>query len=271
MIRTAASLIDMGKHKGEHPRIGATDVCPLVPIAGITMEEVKTYARKLAFRVGNELNIPVYLYEHSASREYRRNLANIRSGEYEGLLQKMQLPKWQPDFGNGFNASTGATVLGARDFLIAYNVNINSVSAEIAHNIACDIRESGRWIQLEDGTKSRKPGQCKFLKAIGWYIEEYGRAQISMNLINYPVTGLHDAFEACKRTAKKYDVIVTGSELIGLVPLDAILNAGRFYLERDGQSATSRVENIIQIAADRLGLSEIAPFNYKKRIIEFLL
>ena len=271
-IKVAGELIDMRTQKGEHPRIGSTDVCPLVPIANITMEEVKEYAKKLGARVANELNIPVYLYEHSANFPERKNLASIRSGEYEGLVQKMKLPEWQPDFGEQFNANTGATVLGARDFLIAYNANLDTDSVRIANQIARAIRESGKLIKKENGEKIRIPGECKSLKAIGWYIEEYGKAQVSMNLTNFKVTGIHEAYEACKNAAMKYGVRVTGSELIGLIPLKAILAAGHFYANRKGQSpAQLKEKELLQIAVEALGLAELSPFNFEERVIEYLL
>lgn len=269
-IKVAATLIDMQGQKGEHPRIGATDVCPLVPIANISMAEVKVLAEKLAKKVG-DLGIPVYLYEHSAKKKERRNLATIRSGEYEGLAAKMKLPEWQPDFGAKFNPKTGATVIGARDFLIAYNVNLNTDSVEIANKIALEIRTSGKIMQKEKGQKVRVGGVCQALKAIGWYIEEYGKAQVSMNLTNYKITGIHQAYEACKTAAQKYGVEVTGSELIGLIPLAAMVSAGTFYLQKAGKTTNQSADIIIQTAVNHLGLAELEPFNYKKRIIEYLL
>ncbi|MEM1120396.1 MAG: glutamate formimidoyltransferase, partial [Bacteroidota bacterium] len=269
-IKVASELIDMRQQKGEHPRIGATDVCPLVPIANISMEEVQQLAEQLAERVG-QLNIPVYLYEHSAKTPQRKNLATIRSGEYEGLADKMQLPEWQPDYGKNFNAETGATVIGARDFLIAYNVNLNTDSVAIANKIAREVRTSGQLIKNGKGEKIRVAGKCQALKAIGWYIEEYGKAQVSMNLINYQLTGIHEAYEACKMAAEKYQVKVTGSELIGLIPLSAILAAGRFYLQREGGPTDQSEQIIIETAVRHLGLAELAPFHYEERIIEYLL
>ena len=269
-IKVAGELIDMRTQKGTHPRIGATDVCPLVPIANITMEAVKIYAKELGERVAKELTIPIYLYEHSATTPKRKNLATIRSGEYEGLAQKMELSDWQPDFGQSFNARTGATVLGARDFLIAYNVNLNTDSVTIAKQIARDIRESGRLVKKADGKKIRIPGQCKSLKAIGWYIEEYGKAQVSMNLTNYKITGIHEAFEACKAAAKKHGALLTGSELIGLLPLEAILAAGHFYATKKGVTTLTQ-QALIQLAVNELGLADLSPFKFEERIIEYLL
>lgn len=269
-IKAAGELIDMRTQKGEHPRVGATDVCPLVPIANITMEEVKEYAEQLGKRVAEELDIPIYLYEHSAKTANRKNLATIRSGEYEGLAKKMELREWQPDFGQSFNAKTGATVLGARDFLIAYNVNLATSSVTIATQIARDIRESGKVIKKENGAKVRIHGQCKSLKAIGWYIEEYGQAQVSMNLTNFKITGIHKAYEACKATAEKYGTTVTGSELIGLIPLEAILAAGHFYAHQKGVLNLEE-KALIQLAVDELGLAALSPFNFEERVIEYLL
>jgi len=222
--KKAAELIDMRKHRGEHPRFGATDVCPLVPVAGITMEETVQYARRLGRRIGEELGIPVYLYEYAATSEARRNLANVRAGEYEGLREKLLRPEWKPDFGPAeFNARSGATAVGARDFLVAYNVNLNTTSTRRANAIAYDIREKGR-VKTMDGTPHGKPlldekgqkvwepGSLKCVKAIGWYIEEYGIAQISINLTNLNVTPLHVAFDECCRRAEARGVRVTGSE-----------------------------------------------------------
>ncbi len=269
-IKVASRLIDMRQQKGEHPRIGATDVCPLVPIANISMEEVKVYAASLGKSVG-DLGIPVYLYEHSATSPKRKNLATIRSGEYEKLSSKMDLPEWQPDFGTTFNAKTGATVLGARDFLIAYNANLNTSSAKVANQIARDIRTSGKVIKKENGEVLRISGQCKALKAIGWYIKEYHKAQVSMNLTNFKETGIHTAYEACKQAAAKYDVKVTGSELIGLIPKSALLAAGEFYLQKEGITSLPEEEVILQTAVKHLGLAELAPFEFKERVIEYLL
>jgi glutamate formiminotransferase / formiminotetrahydrofolate cyclodeaminase len=230
-IRQASLLIDMKAHTGEHPRMGATDVCPLVPVSGISMEETVEWAKRLAARVGEELSIPVYLYEAAASRPERRNLATIRTGEYEALPEKLADPNWAPDFGPArFNARSGATVIGARDFLVAYNVNLNTTSVRRANSIAFDVREQGRVLRDgdpvtgpvrtgEDGEPLRQPGACKAVKAIGWYIEEYGIAQVSMNLTDINVTPLHIAFEASCRSAEARGMRVTGSELVGMVPL----------------------------------------------------
>ena len=269
-IKVASLLIDMRQQKGEHPRIGATDVCPLVPIANISMDEVKVYAESLGKRVG-DIGIPVFLYEHSATTPKRKNLATIRSGEYEKLAYKMNLSEWRPDFGQHFNAKTGATVLGARDFLIAYNANLNTSSAKIANQIARDIRTSGKVVKKEDGAVVRIPGKCKSLKAIGWYIEEYHKAQVSMNLTNFQETGIHTAYEACKQAAAKYDVSVTGSELIGLIPKSALLAAGKFYLVKEGNTSLPSEAIILQTAVKHLGLAELEPFDFKERVIEYLI
>ncbi len=270
-IKTASELIDMRQQTGEHPRIGATDVCPLVPLANITMEEVMQYAQELGQRVGDALDIPVYLYENSASQPTRKNLATIRSGEYEGLAAKMKLPDWQPDYGPmTFNAKSGATVLGARDFLIAYNVNLDTDSVELANEIARTVRTSGRLVTQADGTKKRVPGKLKYLKAIGWYIEEYGKAQVSMNLTNMHETSVHHAFEACVAAAEPLGVKVTGSELIGLIPQQPLLAAGKYYSAKLGKK-TNDVEELITIGISVLGLNELAPFNPEDRIIEQVL
>ncbi len=285
-IKKAAELIDMSKHHGEHPRMGAADVVPLVPIANITMEETVEYARKLAKRVGEELQIPVYCYEFAAFEEKRRNLANIRSGEYEALPEKLKDPEWKPDFGPAeFNErvkKTGATVIGARNFLIAFNVNLNTTSTRRANAIAFDVRELGRIkregnpltgkkVLDENGNPVRIPGSLRKVKAIGWYIEEYGIAQISMNLTDITVTPMHIAFEEVRKRAEARGVRVTGSELVGLVPLKAMLDAGKYYLRKQKRSLGVPEEEIIKIAVKSLGLDDLKPFNPKEKIIEYLL
>lgn len=282
-IKKAAELIDMRNHNGEHPRFGATDVCPLVPISGISMEETVEYARKLAKRVGDELGIHVYCYEFAAFEEKRQSLANCRSGEYEGLEAKIKIPEWKPDFGpETFNAKSGASAIGARNFLIAYNINLNTTSVRRANAIAFDVRESGRVVREgdpltgkivrdENGEAVRVPGSLKRVRAIGWYIKEYGIAQISMNLTDITVTPIHVAFdEVCER-ARERGLRVTGSELIGLIPLKAILEAGKYFLRKQNRSTGIPDHEIIDIAVKSLGLSELAPFDPKKRIIEYLL
>lgn len=282
-IKTGAEFIDMSKHSGEHPRMGATDVCPLVPIANISMEETVEWSKKLAQRVGEELKIPVYLYEFAASAPYRKNLASIRSGEYEGLKDKMLKPEWKPDFGpQEFNAKSGATAIGARNFLVAYNVNLNTTSTRRANAIAFDVREKGRVkregdpltgkpVLDENGEQLFEPGMLKSVKAIGWFIEEYGIAQISMNLTDITVCKVHEAYEAVKKKAEERGIRVTGSELVGLIPKQALLDAGRFYLEMQERSAGIPENEIIKIAIKSLGLDELKPFDPKKKVIEYVL
>lgn len=278
-ISKAAELIDMRKHQGEHPRMGATDVCPLIPISGITMEQTVSYACQLAKRVGEELQIPVYLYEHAATRPERRNLSEIRSGEYEGLRAKLADPKWVPDFGEAiWNPRSGATVIGARDFLIAYNINLNTRSVKRANAVAFDIRENGRINTLhgkpvldENGQPVRIPGSLRAVKAIGWYIEEYGIAQVSMNLTNISVTPLHLAFEeACKKAAER-GMRVTGSELVGMVPLKCLLEAGKYFLHKQRRSAGVSEQELIKAAILSLGLEDLFPFDPAKKIIEYVM
>ena len=278
-IKKATEIIDMSQQKGEHPRIGATDVCPLIPIAHITMEETVMWARRLGEMVGNPLSvgvhmdsIPVFLYESAATKPERRNLATIRAGEYEGLNEKLQKPEWQPDFGPAiFNAKSGATVIGARDFLIAYNVNLNTKSVPIAQAIAEDVREKGRILTDENGNKIRQAGLCPSVKAIGWYIEEYGKAQVSMNITNINITPLHIAFDACCQCAEKRGVKVTGSELIGLLPKRVLVEAGEYFLKKQNQSTDISEIDIINTAVKTLGLDELTPFDPQKRIIEYLM
>ena len=282
-IARAAELIDMSKHHGEHPRMGATDVCPLVPVSNISMEETAEYARRLGERVGKELGIPIYLYESAASRPERKNLATVRSGEYEGLKKKLADPVWAPDFGPAqFNARSGATAVGARDFLIAYNVNLNTTSTRRANSVAFDVREQGRVkregnpvtgkvVRDENGEAVRIPGECKAVKGIGWFIEEYGIAQISMNLTDINVTPLHEAFEACRRSANRRGLRVTGSELVGLVPLNVMLKTGKYFLTQQERSHGITEREIIHIAVKSLGLDELGPFDPDKKIIEYVL
>lgn len=282
-IAKAAEVIDMRNHTGEHPRMGATDVCPLIPISGITMEETAEYAKKLAKRVAEELNIPTYLYEAAQSNPSRTNLSVIRGGEYEGFFEKIKQPEWAPDFGKPeMNATAGATVIGARDFLIAYNVNLNTKSTRIANRIAFDVREAGRVKREgnpysgkiatdENGEAIRIPGKLKSVKAIGWYIEEYNMAQISMNLTNYKITPLHVAFEETRKAADERGVRVTGSELVGLIPLKPLLDAGKYFLEKQGMSAGVSESELVDCAIRSMGLNELGPFDPSKKIIEYLL
>ena len=282
-VRKAAQVIDMSKHSGAHPRIGATDVCPLVPIAGVTMEETVEYARALARRVGEELSLPVYCYESAALEEKRRNLANIRAGEYEGLKKKLEDPSWKPDFGPArFDAGAGTVIVGARDFLVAFNINLNTTSIRRANAIAFDVRERGREkregnpitgkvIRDEKGNPVMIPGSLKAVKAIGWYIPEYGFAQISMNLINIGITPVHMAFDEVCRKAEERGVRVTGSELVGLIPLKSMLDAGRYFLHRQQRSAGVSDDELIRTAVRSMGLSELKPFNPEEKIIEYIL
>jgi glutamate formiminotransferase/formiminotetrahydrofolate cyclodeaminase len=280
-IRKAAELIDMSKHKGEHPRFGATDVCPLVPLSNITMEETVKYAHKLAKRIGDELNIGVYCYESAATSPQRRNLANVRAGEYEGLTKKLADPNWKPDFGPAtFNARLGVTAVGARDFLVAYNVNLNTTSTRRANAIAFDVREKGRpkregnpvtgKIMLDEkGEPICIPGTLKCVKGIGWFIEEFGIAQVSLNLTNISVTPVHVAFDEVCRVAEKRGVRVTGSEIVGLVPLKVMLDAGRYFLKKQQRSVGVSDEELIKIAVKSLGLNDLYLFKPEEKIIEY--
>ncbi|MBU1014157.1 MAG: glutamate formimidoyltransferase [Bacteroidetes bacterium] len=282
-VKKAAEIIDMSKHKGEHPRMGATDVCPLIPISGITMEETTEYAHKLAKRIGEELNISVYCYENAAFKPERRNLANCRSGEYEGMSKKLKDPNWKPDFGpSELNVRAGVTAVSARDFLVAYNVNLNTTSTRRANSIAFDVRERGRTMREGDpisgkivkdanGKPVMIPGSLKSVKAIGWFIEEYGIAQISMNLTNISITPVHIAFdEVCKKAAER-GIRVTGSELVGLIPLHAMLDAGKYFLRKQERSLGVSDDELIKIAVKSMGLDDLKLFNPKERIIEYLL
>jgi glutamate formiminotransferase/formiminotetrahydrofolate cyclodeaminase len=282
-IKKAGELIDMSRHTGEHPRMGATDVCPLIPISNISMEETAEYAKQLAKRVGQELNIPVYLYEYAQPDNSRNNLSVIRSGEYEGFFKKIKLPEWKPDFGPAeFDARRGATVIGARDFLIAYNVNLNTTSVRRANSIAFDVREAGRVMREGDpitgkiitdkkGRPISIPGSLKAVKAIGWYIEEYGIAQISMNLTNIEVTPVHKAFDEVCIKAEARGIRVTGSELVGLIPLKSMTDAGKYFLVKQQRSTGVSEKELVRMAIKSMGLDELSPFNPKERIIEYLL
>ncbi len=285
LIKRASERIDMSKHKGEHPRMGATDVCPLVPVSGISMEEVVEYAHKLGERVGRELQIPGYFYESAAKEPKRKNLANCRSGEYEGLTKKFVDPEWQPDFGStdpSVFVRTGATAISARNFLVAYNVNLNTTSTRRANSIAFDIRETGRVkregdpltgkvVTDSEGKPVFIPGRCKAVKGIGWFIEEYGIAQISYNLTDIDITSMHKAFEETCQSATEKGLRVTGSELIGLVPLNAMLEAGKYFLKKQQRSTGIPDKDIIHIAIKSLGLDELKPFIPEERIIEYKL
>lgn len=284
LIQKASEMIDMSKHKGEHPRMGATDVCPLIPISGVTMDECTMYAKALGKRVGEELAIPVYLYENAASNEKRKNLAYCRTGEYEGL-DKLSTDDYKPDHGpstfEGSVKRTGATAVSARDFLVAYNINLNTTSSRRANAIAFDIREAGRIkkskgltgeiITGPDGEPERIPGTLKAVKGIGWYIEEYGIAQLSLNLTNISITPVHIAFDEACRKALDRGIRVTGSELVGLIPKKAMLDAADYFLKKQSRSLGISEEEKIKIAVKSLGLDDLVPFDPRKKIIEYLI
>ena len=279
-IKKAAELIDMRKHKGAHPRMGATDVCPFIPVSNVSWEEAIECANRLGKRVGEELKIPVYLYEKAAKDRLRSNLSVIRAGEYEGFFEKIKQPKWKPDFGPAvFNETSGATVIGVRDFLVAYNVNLNTKSVRRATSVAFDVREQGR-VKTEDGTPSGKPvldsngepvrvpGMLKHVKAIGWFVKEYGVAQVSMNLTNIEETPLHVAFDACVESAARRGLRVTGSEIVGMVPKKCLVDAGRYFLRKQRWSEGASREELIDVAIRSMGLSELKPFDPKEKVIE---
>jgi glutamate formiminotransferase / formiminotetrahydrofolate cyclodeaminase len=279
-IQKAAELIDMSKQKGAHPRMGATDVCPFIPVSNVSWEEAIACANELGMRVGAELKIPVYLYEKAAKDPSRSNLSVIRAGEYEGFFEKIKEPVWKPDFGPSiFNEKAGATVIGAREFLVAYNANLNTKSIRRANSVAFDVRENGR-VKTEDGTPSGKPvldangepvrvpGMLKHVKAIGWYVEEYGIAQVSMNLTNLEETPLHAAFDACHESASKRGMRITGSEVVGMLPKKCLVEAGKYFLRKQKWSEGAAEEELIDIAIRSMGLSELKPFDPKEKIIE---
>src|SRR5437660_5845568 len=280
-IQRAAELIDMRKHKGAHPRMGATDVCPFVPVSNVSWEEAIACAQELGKRDGEELRIPVYLYEKAAKDKARSNLSVIRAGEYEGFFEKIKQPEWKPDFGPAvFNEKSGGTVIGVRDFLVAYNVNLNTKSVRRANAVAFDVREQGR-VKTDDGTPSGKPvlnangepvripGTLKHVKAIGWFVKEYGIAQVSMNLTNIEETPLHAAFDACAEAASKRGLRATGSEIVGMVPKKCLVDAGRYFLCKQKWSEGAAEEELIDIAIRSMGLSELKPFDPKEKVIEF--
>src|SRR6266852_3892489 len=279
-IKKAAELIDMRKHKGAHPRMGATDVCPFIPVSNVSWEEAIACAQQLGKRVGEELKIPVYLYEKAAKDKSRSNLAVIRAGEYEGFSEKIRQPEWKPDFGLAkLNEKAGATAIGAREFLVAYNINLNTKSVRRANSVAFDVREQGRF-KTEDGTPSGKkvldakgepvrvPGMLKHVKAIGWFVKEYGIAQVSMNLTNIEETPLHAAFDACFEAASKRGLRVTGSEIVGMVPKKCLADAGKYFLRKQKWSEGASGEELIDIAIRSMGLNELKPFDPKEKIIE---
>src|SRR2546421_4323365 len=280
-IQKAAELIDMRKHKGAHPRMGATDVCPFIPVSNVSWEEAIECAQKLGKRVGEELKIPVYLYEKAAKDKSRSNLARIRAGEYEGFAEKIKQPEWKPDFGPAkLNEKAGATAIGAREFLVAYNVNLNTKSVRRANSVAFDVREQGRF-KTEDGTPTgkkvldskgdpvREAGMLKHVKAIGWFVKEYGIAQVSMNLTNIEETPLHVAFDACVEAASNRGLRVTGSEIVGMVPKKCLIDAGRYFLRKQRWSEGVSEEELIDIAIRSMGLSELKPFDPNEKVIEF--
>ncbi|MEM7367366.1 MAG: glutamate formimidoyltransferase [Bacteroidota bacterium] len=277
LIKRTSELIDMRNHQGEHPRMGATDVCPLVPYRGVSLEEAVGFSKELGQRVGDELGIPVYLYEASASQPHRKNLAHIRSGEYEGFREKILHEDWKPDYGPAqFHPKAGQTVIGARDFLVAYNMNLNTTSVPIAKAIAAEIRESGKIKRIHgkkvldaEGKAVRIPGKCKSLKAIGWYMEEFGIAQVSTNLTNLRETSLEQAFEAASASAIRHGVKITGSELVGLLPLTAMLQAGTYYEQQQSGPSNPSETELISLAIRRLGLDDLKPFDPRERIIEY--
>lgn len=282
-IATAAQLIRMDEHTGEHPRMGATDVCPFIPISGMSMDEAVAVAKRVAQRVGENLEIPVFLYEKAASAPYRANLADIRSGEYEGLEEKLKDQRWQPDFGpSSLHAGAGATVIGARNFLVAYNINLNTTSVRRANSVAFDVRERGRVKRTgnpitgeiekdQNGEPVYIPGKLKSVKAIGWYIEEYGIAQISMNLTDIDITPVHVAFDAVCESAASRGLRVTGSELVGLIPKSALIEAGKYFLKKQQRSRGVDEKTLMHIAIKSLGLDELKPFDPKKKVIEYLI
>lgn len=279
-IKKAGELIDMSKHHGTHARMGATDVCPLIPISDVTVEECIEYSKKLGKRVGDELGIPVYLYEHSASKPEWRNLANIRKGEYEALPKKMEDAAWKPDFGpQKFNVKSGATAIGVREFLIAYNINLNTRDKAKAHDIALDIREAGRpardakgkLIKDANGDKVMQAGIFKECKAVGWFIDEYDRAQISINLTNYKITPIHEVLDKVRELALEKGIFVTGSELVGLTPKAALIQAGKYYLKKMGESAGLPERKIMETAVKSMGLDDLAEFDLDKKVIEFAI
>jgi glutamate formiminotransferase/formiminotetrahydrofolate cyclodeaminase len=271
-IAKAAELIDMRKHSGAHPRFGATDVCPFIPIANATMEDCIACANELGKMVGNQLNIPVYLYEFAATAPHRKNLASVRAGEYEGIAEKIKLPDWKPDYGTAeWNERSGNIAIGARNFLIAYNVNLNTTSTRRANSVAFDVREQGRKVKDINGVETVQPGSCKAVKGIGWFIPEYGVAQVSMNLTDIQATPVHKAFDECVKSAHNRGMRVTGSELIGLIPLQSMLDAGKYFLEKQQRSTGVSEDELIKLAVKSMGLDELVPFEPGKRIIEYML
>ena len=279
-IKKASEVLDMSKHKGAHGRMGATDVCPFVPVAGVTMEDCVQIAHEVAERVAKELSIPCYLYEEAATKPERRNLSVVRKGEYEGLAEKLKDPEWKPDYGEPvFNSKAGATIIGAREFLIAYNINLNTRERKLAHEIALNLREQGRAkrdkagkvVRDEQGKAIKVPGKLKAVKAVGWFIDEYGIAQVSVNLINYKITPLFELFEEGRKEARKLGLRVSGSELVGLIPKEAMLQCGRYYLEKQGKCPGVPERELISIAVKSLGMDHLYPFKPEEKIIEYTI
>ena len=279
-ISKASQLIDMSHHHGAHARMGATDVCPLIPISGVTVDECIEYSNKLAKKVGEKLNIPVFMYEKSATSKNRQNLAIIRQGEYEGMSDKLKLKEWKPDYGpTELNIKSGVTAIGVREFLIAYNINLNTSDKKIASDIALDIREAGRAkrdtdgkiIRDNNGVMIKVPGTLKHVKAVGWFLEEYNIAQVSMNLIDYKSTPVHKVFEEVRNQAQKRGLRVTGSELVGLIPLDSLIEAGRFYLKKQNKSQGVSEKQLIHIAVKSMGLDEMYDFNSNEKVIDYMI
>ena len=279
-VKKSHELIDMRNHKGAHPRFGACDVCPVIPVSGVTMDECVEIARDLGRRLGEELDYPIYFYEYAATSPERKNLANVRSGEYEGLEAKLKDPNWKPDFGPAeFRPTKGATAVSARDFLIAYNINLNTSNAKKANAIALRLREqgypkkdeAGNPVLDENGKKIMIPGLFKNCKAIGWYVDDYKRAQISINLTNYHVTNMFHVFDAATKLAAEKGLRVTGSEIVGVLPKEALLQAGVHYLEAQGSCAGQSESELIRIAEQSLGLSDIVPFKPSEKIIDFMV
>ena len=279
-ISKASELIDMSNHKGAHPRMGATDVCPLIPIQGVSVDECISYSNKLAEKVAQKLKIPIFMYEKSSNKKDRQNLANIRKGEYEGMSEKLKDKEWKPDYGpSKLNKKSGVTAIGVREFLIAYNINLNTSDKKLASDIALDIREAGRAkrdkkgkiIRDKNGVMVKVPGSLKDVKAVGWYLEEHNIAQVSMNLVNYKTTSVHQAFEEVSQQAQKRGMRVTGSELVGLIPLKPLLDAGRYFLKKQNKSEGVTDEQLIHIAVKSLGLDEMYDFNKNEKIIEYII
>ena len=279
VVKKASELIDMSKHTGTHPRMGATDVCPFVPVSGVTMEDCVQIAHEVGKRIGDELLIPIYMYENAAKIEERKNLANARKGEYEALKDRIPTEEGKPDYGPAvFNAKTGATAVGAREFLIAYNVNYNTVYAKLANEVALEIKEAGRnkknekgkFVRDDNGVPIKVPGKFKCVKAIGWYVDTYKLAQVSINLTNYKISPLHEVYEECRKQGERFGIIATGSEVVGLIPKEPLIQAGLYYLKKQNKSTGVPEEELINVAVRSMGLDSVAPFDPKKKIIDYI-